>query len=370
MKLNTLFEDFDLVELSNPSHNNSHVSTTHNVKFGKHITPRQHMLLMSPAEWEVFICEWGTFQKSNYHLVTQLGGANDCGIDVACFITDKGFLGEWDNFQCKHYKAPLSPATASEEIGKIIWHCFCGTITVPRRYYFFSPKDCGPSLTKLLLNHEKLKAHVEESWSKICSKKITKSQEISLEGEFKHYFDSFDFSIFKYKPVDEVVEEYRNTPYFSSRFGGGLKERPPQDVPPVEIVESESIYTSQLLKAYSEHVDEKIELQNLNEHSTYSNHFKRQRESFFSAESLRVFSREAVLPGTFTALQKEIFEGVIDTVEDDHKSGFVRVKATLSEARTTPINSNGLFDVVKVGDRHGICHQLVNDGKIKWTEDD
>ncbi|MGJ8687755.1 MAG: hypothetical protein ACSHWQ_09770, partial [Spongiibacteraceae bacterium] len=71
---------------------------------GKLLSPDQHLLLVTADDWEDFIKEWAQFQKTKYHLVDRLGGANDYGIDVAGFVTDKGFDGEWDNYQCKYYK--------------------------------------------------------------------------------------------------------------------------------------------------------------------------------------------------------------------------------------------------------------------------
>ena len=42
-------------------------------------------------------------------------------------------------------------------------------------------------------------------------------------------------------------------------------------------------------------------------------HFRRQREAFYEAESLRVFARDSVPPGTFESLLDDIHDGVIDT---------------------------------------------------------
>ncbi|HHC6495617.1 TPA: ABC-three component system protein [Vibrio parahaemolyticus] len=107
---------------------------------------------------------------------------------------------------------------------------------------------------------------------------------------------------------------------------------------------------------------------NIYEHSDLFPHFERQREAFYSAESLRSFARDAILPGVFTALQKDMLDGIIDTVEDDWESGYKRVKEVLKESKSIPIEANGLFEVVRVSDRYGICHQLSNDLKINWIK--
>ena len=119
-----LYDDLLEFELPPPNSENKHTSSQ-KVLNGKLISPKQHLLIISADDWEEFLEEWGYFQKEKYHLVTRLGGANDYGIDVACFYTDKGFQGDWDNFQCKYYGDPLTPSTAIPEIGKMLWHIFC-----------------------------------------------------------------------------------------------------------------------------------------------------------------------------------------------------------------------------------------------------
>ncbi|MGY3961508.1 ABC-three component system protein [Aeromonas popoffii] len=67
-------------------------------------------------------------------------------------------------------------------------------------------------------------------------------------------------------------------------------------------------------------------------------------------------------------LQKDMLDGIIDTVEDDWDTGYKRVKEVLKESKNIPIEANGLFEVVRVNDRFGICHQLSNDLKISWIK--
>lgn len=338
---------------------------------GKLLTPQQHLLLFNADDWEIFIQEWAQFQKAKYVRVARLGGANDYGIDVAGFTSDQGFQGEWDNYQCKYYKGdPLTPNTAIPEIGKILWHAFRKEISIPRKYYFFAPKDCGPSLTKLLLNSDKLKEKLVFEWDKWCANTITSTQTIQLTGEFSQFIDTVDFSIFQYKPTLEVIEEHRQTPYFVSRFGGGLAERPTSDTPPPDPSSVESRYISQLYEAYSDKEGAGIDTNNLATFPKLRGHYDRQREAFFHAESLKDFARDSVPEGTFESLQTEIHFGVIETCEDDHENGFVRLKAVADKAGGLPLTSNGLIQVAKQQDRLGICHQLANVDRLKWVPED
>lgn len=338
---------------------------------GKQVPPRQHIFLYTADDWEVFISEWAQYQKSRYHKIVNLGGANDFGIDVAAFYSDRGFQGDWDNYQCKYYKSePLSPATAIPEIAKILWHAFKQEISLPTKYYFFAPKDCGPSLKKLLLDKSKLVSKLKSEWNNWCATTITSTLVINLEGDFLDFVDKVDFSIFQYKPTSEVIEEHRQTPYFVQRFGGGLPDRPTVDVPPSTPLEIEFRYISQIFEAYSDKENQEVNQQNISSFSKLDRHFNRQREAFFHAESLKSFARDTVPHGTFASLQGEILSGVIDVCEDTHPNGFERLKAVSSSAQTLNLDTNGLIQVTKIQDRHGICHQLANEDKLTWVPDD
>lgn len=333
--------------------------------------PTQLLFLYSADNWEEFLLEWGHFQKQQYALVTRLGGANDMGIDVACFATDKGFQGNWDNYQCKHYKDALNPGTAIKEIGKFLWHVHQGDVSLPDNYYFFAPKDCGPSLKKLLLQMDDLKSEVIARWDKLCAKTITSTQTIPLDGEFLGFVEDFDFSIFKYKPTLAVVEEHRQTPYFKPRFGGGFTQpRPSTVVPPPSIQDTEQRYIEQLMEAYSDHTDSKMDHGHLAKHPKLHRHFSRSRETFYEAEALRVFARDSVPEGTFQNLQDNVYHGVIDIHDGEHADGLARVRAVTDQASKLNVSGNGLIHVVEVRDLKGICHQLANEDRLTWVEKD
>ena len=335
---------------------------------GKLLSPEKHLLLISADDWEDFIKEWAQFQKTKYYLVDRLGGADDYGIDVAGFATDKGFEGEWDNYQCKYYKGdPLAPATAIPEIGKILWHAFRKDITLPRKYYFFAPKDCGPALKKLLLNPSKLKIKLFEKWDDWCAKSITSTHEIKLEGDFAAFVSVVDFSIFQYKPRHEVIEDHRETPYYVIRFGGGLPPRPASSQPSENPSAAESRYISQLYEAYSDNVQLSVTAENISLYPKLFAHYGRQREAFFHAESLKNFARDSVPKGTFESLQSEIHSGVVDTCDDDHANGLARMKAVINRANEIQLTENGLIQVTKIQDRNGICHQLANVDELIWV---
>jgi len=337
---------------------------------GPPMAPLKQLYSYDSDEWEAFILEWafGALQHA-YTSVQRFTGAGDKGVDIAGFSDEKLAYGVWDNFQCKHYGKPLAPSDAWVEIGKMLWYSFQKEFSAPRAYYFVAPREVGTKLRWLLARPEKLKEELFAAWEKNCQKQIS-SQEVKLEGDFRDYCSSFDYKIFKPATLLDILEQHKTTPYYVLRFGGGLGLRPTPEVPPDEVDdEVESRYVGQLLLAYADHTKEEItDLATLKKWSKLDGHFKRQREAFYHAESLRVFVRDKTEPGTFESLQEQIYKGVVDTSDSAFPDGFERVKAVTKAAQDLSLQAHPLAPSAMLEDRHGICHQLSNEDRLKWTE--
>lgn len=345
-------------------------TSSQKIIYGSKYSPEQLIFLFSSNDWEIFITEWAHFQETKYQLVAKSGGANDFGVDVACF-SDKylKYSAEWDCYQCKYYKDPLTPTDAIPEIGKILWHIYNGNIaTSPTNYYFFAPKDCGPKFRNLLLDSDKLKQAVFTEWSAKCSKSITKKNEVLLEGEFLEFFERFDFTIFSYKSTISVIEDHRHTPYYAIRFGGGLPDRKPAEPAPLSPRRDETRYIEQILEAYSDKEKKKIDKVNLCQYVSLEKHFNRQRNSFYSSEQLKAYSRDSVPAGTYDALLEDMYQGVVDVECRDHIDAYTRLLSVSQEAKNVQLTANALISVVRPLDRNGMCHQLANNDKLKWVK--
>lgn len=347
----------------------TYYKTSHQVNYGKRIIPLKMIEHMSFDDWEEFIEEWLDIKKSEYIETERFGGAGDKGRDVVGYITDKNKVNfVWDCYQCKHYENPLTPTQVYKEFGKVLYYTFKNEYPKPRRFYFVSPKGCGTSLSKLLQNPSELKEAIKKNWVRYCENDIS-SKQIILEGDLLKWVNNFDFSIFKKIHTKNILKEHINHPNHLIRFGGGLPKREKLDTSaiPNSIQNSETIYVNQLLCAYaSESNKDYKKVEELDSKEHYRNHFNRARISFHHAEQLRNFSRDSLPVGTFEDFQNEILVGIIDIVEDQHSNSFIKVKEAEKEARKIIISSNPLKDVSIIYDRSGVCHQLVNDKKIKW----
>lgn len=343
----------------------SHVSS------GLPIPAALRVQVFSPDDWEMFTEEYASSLEAAYAKVRRFGGSGDMGIDVACFHTEKGFAGGWDNYQCKRYDHALRPSDIWVEIGKIIYYSFIGEYVAPQKHYFCASQGVGTSLEKLLNDTSKLKEKCREAWADKCEAGITSTKSIPLTGDFLVYFDSFDFRIFRSKSVLELVQGHAKTKFHAVRFGGGLPQRPIHDPPPAQPQTHESRYIRQLLDAYGEHASATFpDVDALASNTTLYGNFRRQRERFYHAEALRNFARDTVPEGTFAQLQEEIFQGVVDVCEATHPNGFDRMTAAVKQAASIASTSNPLSPATNVQDRQGICHQLANDDRLQWVVKD
>lgn len=335
---------------------------------GPPMTPRQHIFFYSPDEWERFIREWVTALGTTYIQIKRLGGPNDRGADVAAFRTDQQFEGAWDCYQGKHYAEALTPADAFPEILKVFVSVIGGHYTMPDRYAFLAPKGCGPTLNRLLSTSTKLQAWFLKELSRQGGP--ARGLVEDLRNGVAELATTTDFTRFQSVEIEDLLEAHRTTPYHVGRFGTPVPPRPGHDCPPDEIGPNETRYVAQLIEVYCEkEPSETFAPETVSSHGQFGRHFQRQRESFYSAEALRLYARDAVPPGTFEALQTDVYSGVVEVAEASHPSGMQRLSSVLTTSGQLDLSAHALISVSRLDDRKGICHQLANEDRLTWVKE-
>jgi hypothetical protein len=335
------------------------------------LTPAKIIQTYSSYEWEIFISEWAEGFMPPYDKVVHLGGAGDKGRDIVGYLGNyKDPLVLWDNYQCKHYKNPLTPSDIYAELGKLAYYVFCGDFnTIPQKYVFVSPLGVGTKLHDLLKNPLKINLELIQNWEKYCKTEITKSQEIILEKDFLKFVKLFDFSILDYMNPSEILKQHEKTKYWSRRF---------QIAPPIRLTVTsntptamqlhEQKYVSKLFDAYSDHLKCTIGTeQDLSRFPLIEQHFNRARRSFFTAESLAVFSRDNFAPDAFDRIKRHVYDGVIEVAHDVYSDGYERVKRVLQASTHLPLPNSELTPYVWTDDKKGICHHLANEDELDWV---
>lgn len=344
--------------------------TTEQILNGPHVTARERIQLYSDKEFEVFIQDWlQACLSDKYTKIKRCGGAGDLGRDVIAYISDGG---KWDNYQCKHYDKKLQPTDVYLELGKHIYYSYMGRFKPSESYYFVSPRGIGPKLNDLLDNVKNLKKELVNSWDSYCLKKITSSAEVKLDGSFKDYLEKFDFSIFKEYQIETIIEEFSVTKYYPSRFGGGLnttRENIPK--PPDKIDSTEFSYVAKLFEVYGEKLNQVITSKNdLNKFKNELSHFERQRVAYYSAESLKEFSRDNLHSQLdYNSLLQEFYTMIVNVVDSNFSTGWDRLCKAIEVSGSIVIDKHPLKSEMDQQDRNGICHQLANEkDDIKWKE--
>ncbi len=330
--------------------------------------PQDRVRLFSADEWEGFVQEWVDSVRGEYSLVERCGGAGDMGRDVIATVKDG--KGEWDNYQCKHYQKPLAPSDVWIELGKLAYYTLKGEYSYPRAYFFVAPHGVGPALSNLLKKPDELRAQLLANWDKECRTKITKKVVVDCDAAMKAHIASLDFSIFKTKPLLRIIDEHSKTRWHVARFGGGLPLRPEPLAPPSAPAANEAVFVGELRLAYAQHLKQDVKDLDavLLSRDDLQEHFNDARVEFYSAEGLRTFSRDRLPQGEFEKLQDEVHAGIKDDVRGPHADGYQRVLAAVKTARALQLTSNPLTTRIHTRDRGGICHQLANDGKVRWVK--
>jgi len=278
---------------------------------GQPIPPIERIKIFGATQWEEFVLEWVDSLRTKYSLVERCGSAGDMGRDIIATCADP--TDGWDNYQCKHYDHSLQPSDIWLELGKLVYYTKRGDYSYPRKYYFVAPQGAGTTLSNLFKQPSQLRAGLIAAWDKKCRGGITSTATIGMDQDLRNYIDGLTFSIFEAMPPLRLIEEHAMTRWHVFRFGGGLPPRPPAAIPPADPATKEANYVRRLLDAYGDYLKRAIgSIGDLSSKPDLLDHFGDSRIEFYSAESLRAFSRDTLPPGEFEKLQDEVHSGIIE----------------------------------------------------------
>ena len=149
--------------------------------------------------------------------------------------------------------------------------------------------------------------------------------------------------------------------------------RPAKLPVPKEATQNEETYINELLSAYGDAEGMNVFSTNdLSSFPDYEEDLNGRRIDFYAAESIRRGVLElgsGSLTDQFDVLKSETLVGVIDTAKRTHPNGYERMLAVMEQAISTPmtnyvLSSSPYWIGGKI--KKGVCHHLVNDGKLSW----
>ena len=135
-------------------------------------------------------------------------------------------------------------------------------------------------------------------------------------------------------------------------------------------------YIIELLKVYSSLEGKDIKsIDELQAYPKYKNHLIEQNKCYYSAEAIKRTLRDLFADGEehFNLLKDEIYDSIYEAYVDlSLDDGYQRLKNVLEMVSKANLNSTILLNIkglITIKERKGICHILVNDGRIKsWVE--
>ncbi len=149
------------------------------------------------------------------------------------------------------------------------------------------------------------------------------------------------------------------------------------EIPPAEIQDDENIYVCELYNAYADAGNlEFVNLSIINTlHKRYERNFIDQRKNYFNAKCVLRSVRDNIADSeiVFNQLKDDTFDGICDTYWDDYDNGYIRLVEVLKHVTNLPLTKPVLSEITNLignSEKKGICHMLVNDGKIKWVYND
>lgn len=148
----------------------------------------------------------------------------------------------------------------------------------------------------------------------------------------------------------------------------------PTNVPvPKVATQDEQIYINELCLAYGDAKGmDSFSTDDLSSFPDYSDDLEDRRIDFYAAETIRrgvLELKGSSLTGQFDVLKDETYNGVKDTARRTHPNGYERMLAVMEQAVIAPVtnyilNASPYWISGKI--KKGVCHHLVNDGKLTW----
>lgn len=328
---------------------------------------------ISSAEFEDLTYGWVMeylLKKGGYVDAVQIGEGRDSGRDIIAYLTED--KEKFDIFQCKRYTATsISPSVFFCEFAKLCYYTYIGAYNIPQKYILMANKSMGNDLRYFFEHKNKIAEKLIEKWDDWCKDKIT-TEGVELTEELKTYILSFNFNI-----IDEVspglfLEQLRQTRYYKYYFGGGMEKRECiKDIDKLRSEDDSLPFVKQLYRVYSYETKKQIDdIEKLKREIKYCGHFFRQYNSYLNYLSLVRFARDQLLDDneSIKDFLEQIYYSIADVYELSQCSLFERVLKSTEAATNANISIEELGEI-RVQDKIGACHELVNIEKIRWIDE-
>lgn len=211
-------------------------------------------------------------------------------------------------------------------------------------------------LTKCEIDHDKYR--VADACSTLLESILLETITGTATSENDPGSSEYDFKL-----VEEIQEKIKSLP------------RPTEVSVPLEATNEEQGYINELYNAYgdAENVSP-FAKKDLTSYPDYEEDLLDRRIDFYAADTIRRGVMElgrGGLSNQFDVLKGETYDGVKDTERRTHPDGYQRMLAVMEQAVNAPLKDYLLSESpywISGKIKKGVCHHLVNDGKLRWVK--
>lgn len=187
---------------------------------------------------------------------------------------------------------------------------------------------------------------------------------MALTPQIRASIEGFDFGTVDYYAASHLAKDPDAGPALSALFELTPGEAPPGETPE-EIQQEELTYVDQLRQVYIEAGGRLFSTaDDVLADPDHGEHLRLQRTRFFEAAAFSRFHRDNTAPGAVDVFRGDVYHGIFEIYSQTHASRLKRIDAVMQHAGATPIALLGRLTRVPV--RQGMCHHLVNEGRLKW----
>lgn len=188
--------------------------------------------------------------------------------------------------------------------------------------------------------------------------------------------ESIILDIISSTPVSKATQETAIDLKLIDDIQNKIKSLPrPASVPvPKVATQDEQTYIDELFLAYGDAQGmATFSASDLSSFPDYSDDLDDRRVDFYAAETIRrgvLELRSSSLTDQFDVLKTETLAGVKDTAKRTHPNGYDHMLAVMEQAVIVPVTNYILSASpywISATIKKGVCHHLVNDGKLVWV---
>lgn len=304
----------------------------------------------SDVEFESLILEWlkycqGALSPSSF--IAKVGGTGDKGVDI--FYVNDGLAYY---YQCKQYNRQLTLPEVEEIIVKILWYSFLKEIPQPTYIFIIAANSVNIKASNLLSNTLDLKKDILSNLQNILLRFDIKT----LDPSFAIHINSIDFNIVKKIDIDEIIKSYYISEFGKLRFKAAQKR-----IKRIEITKEiyvDEKFHKQLIEIVPQ--EHQVSILNIANGNYYSALCLKETDKYLFGNNEE-----------FERLKEEIFQTIGSITYNTYFNDFERYNNIILESAKANTNFCLLdreLNIVENSDKKGVCHILVNENKIVWSQ--